>query len=97
MLTASRILGTDVGSTAPVFLTFLAIHVLGGITAVASGAIAAIARKGSPGHIQAGRWYYRAITIRPPRSHRRPRLVQPSSWKSPSPRARNARHEGDQR
>ena len=63
MLTASRILGTEVGSTAPVFLTFLAIHVLGGITAVATGATAAIARKGSPRHIRAGRWYYRAITV----------------------------------
>ena len=63
MLTASRILGTEVGSTAPVFLAFLAIHVLGGITAVASGAVAAIARKGSPRHIRAGRRYYRAITV----------------------------------
>jgi hypothetical protein len=63
MLTASRILGTEVGSTAPVFLAFLAIHVLAGITAVATGAIAAIARKGSPRHIRAGRWYYRAITV----------------------------------
>jgi len=63
MLTASRILGTEVGSSAPVFLAFLAIHVLAGITAVVSGAIAAIARKGSPRHIRAGRWYYRAITV----------------------------------
>jgi hypothetical protein len=55
MLTASRVLGTEVGSTAPVFLAFLAIHVL--------GAIAALARKGSPRHIFAGRWYYRAITV----------------------------------
>jgi hypothetical protein len=63
MLTAGRILGTEVGSTAPAFLAFLAIHVLGGLTAVASGAIAAIARKGSPRHIHAGHWYYRAITV----------------------------------
>jgi hypothetical protein len=63
MLTPSRILGTEVGSTAPVFLAFLAIHVLSGLTAVATGAIAAIARKGSPRHISAGRWYYRAITV----------------------------------
>ena len=62
MLTASRILGTEVGSTAPVFLAVLAIHVLAGITAVASGAIAAIARKGSPRHVRAGRLYYRAIS-----------------------------------
>src|SRR5215470_12998548 len=63
MLTASRILGTEVGSTAPVFLAFLAIHVLGGITAVVSGAFAAIARKGSPRHVRAGRLYYRAIIV----------------------------------
>ena len=63
MLTASPVLGTEVGSTAPAFLAFLAVHVLGGVTAVASGAIAAIARKGSPRHVRAGRWYYRAITV----------------------------------
>jgi hypothetical protein len=63
MLTASRILGDRVGSTAPVFLAFLAIHVLAGLTAVATGAIAALARKGSPRHIRAGRWFYRAITV----------------------------------
>jgi hypothetical protein len=63
MPTASRILGTEAGSTAPVFLALLAIHVLAGITAVASGAIAATARKGSTRHIRAGRWYYRAITV----------------------------------
>jgi hypothetical protein len=37
--------------------------VLAGIAAVASGAISAIARKGSPRHIRGGRWYYRAITV----------------------------------
>jgi hypothetical protein len=63
MLTAGRILGTEVGSTAPTFLAVLAIHVLGGLTAVISGAIAAIARKGSPRHVRTGRWYYRAITV----------------------------------
>jgi hypothetical protein len=63
MLTASRILETEVGSTAPIFLAFLAIHVLAGITAVASGAVAAITRKGGRRHVHAGRWYYRAITV----------------------------------
>ena len=62
MATASRILGDQVGSTAPVFLAFLAVHVLAGLTAVITGAAAALARKGSPRHIRAGRWYYRAIT-----------------------------------
>ncbi len=63
MLTASRILGDQVGSTAPVFLAFLAVHVTAGLTAVITGAVAALSRKGSPRHIQAGRWYYRAITV----------------------------------
>src|SRR6185437_11493241 len=62
MVTASRILGDQVGSTAPVFLAFLAIHILAGLTAVITGAVAALVRKGSPRHVRAGRWYYRAIT-----------------------------------
>jgi len=56
----SRIFGDQVGSTAP---AFLAVHVLAGLTAVATGAVAALARKGSRRHIRAGRWYYRAITV----------------------------------
>lgn len=52
MLTASRILGDQVGSTAPVFLAVLAIHVIAGLTAVTTGAIAALSRKGSPRQAQ---------------------------------------------
>ena len=63
MVTASRILGDQVGSTAPVFLAFLAIHIIAGLTAVITGAVAALVRKGSPRHIRAGRWFYRAITV----------------------------------
>jgi uncharacterized membrane protein HdeD (DUF308 family) len=63
MPAAGQILGDHVGSTAPVFLAFLAVHVIAGLTAVATGAIAALTRKGSPRHIRAGRWYYRAITV----------------------------------
>jgi hypothetical protein len=61
MLASGRILGDQVGSTAPVFLAFLAVHVLAGLTAVITGAVAAISRKGGPRHIRAGRWYCRAI------------------------------------
>jgi uncharacterized membrane protein len=61
--TAGSVLGQHVGSTAPVFLAFLAVHVAGGLTAVAAGAVAALARKGSPRHVRAGRWYYLAITV----------------------------------
>jgi hypothetical protein len=63
MVTASRILGDEVGSTAPAFLAVLAVHVIAGLAAVITGAIAALARKGSARHIRAGRWYYRAITV----------------------------------
>jgi hypothetical protein len=62
MLASGRVLGDQVGSTAPVFLAFLAVHVLAGLTAVITGAVAALSRKGSPRHIRAGRWYYRAVT-----------------------------------
>jgi hypothetical protein len=60
---AGRILGEQLGSTAPVFLAFLAVHVAAGLAAVATGAAAALTRKGSRRHLRAGRWYYRAITI----------------------------------
>jgi hypothetical protein len=63
MVTAGTILGDQVGSTAPVFLAFLAVHVLAGLTAVVTGAVAALSRKGSSRHIRAGRWFYQAITV----------------------------------
>jgi hypothetical protein len=63
MPTAARILGDHVGSTAPLFLTFLAVHVTAGLTAVVTGAIAALTRKGSRRHIRTGRWYYTAISV----------------------------------
>jgi len=37
--------------------------VLAGLTAVITGAIAALVRKGSSRRIRAARWYYRAITV----------------------------------
>jgi hypothetical protein len=63
MLASGRILGDQVGSTTPVFLAFLAVHVLAGLTAVITGAVAALSRKGGTRHIRAGRWYYCAISI----------------------------------
>jgi hypothetical protein len=63
MVTAARIFGDQVGSTAPVFLAFLSVHVLAGLTAVVTGATAGLVRKGSPRHIRAGRWFYRSITV----------------------------------
>jgi hypothetical protein len=63
MTHGAHILGTEVGSTAAPFLAILAVHVLAALTAVLTGAMAAIATKGSPRHIRAGRWYYRALTV----------------------------------
>src|SRR5258708_35333374 len=60
---AGRILGTAVGSTAPLFLAVLAVHGLAGLTAVLTGAAAALRRKGSQRHVRSGRWFYRAITV----------------------------------
>lgn len=63
MTLASRIFGDQVGSTAPLFLAFLAVHVTAGLTAVISGAVAAFSRKGGKRHIVAGRCFYGAITV----------------------------------
>jgi hypothetical protein len=63
MVEAGRILGVEVGSTAPWVLALLAVHVPAGLTAVATGAGAAVTRKGSARHIRLGRWYYAAITV----------------------------------
>ena len=63
MVTAVHVISDQARSAGSVFLAFLALHVLAGLTAVVTGAVAALVRKGSPRHIRAGRWYYRAITI----------------------------------
>ena len=63
MLDASRILGTEVGSTMPAFLVVLAVHVAAAVAAVITGAAAAVSRKGTARHVRAGRWYYRALTL----------------------------------
>jgi hypothetical protein len=62
MVDAGHIFGTEVGSTAPLFLAALSVHVLAGLTAVVTGATAALSRKGGPHHVRAGRWYYRAVS-----------------------------------
>jgi hypothetical protein len=61
MADAARIFGTEVGSTAPIFLAVLAVHVLAGLSAVATGATVALTRKGTPRHVRIGRWYYHAL------------------------------------
>ncbi len=72
MPTAARILGDHVGSTAPLFLAFLAVHIIAGLTAVVTGAIAALTLKGSPRHVRAGR-----CTTRPSASSSPPRQPWP--------------------
>ena len=63
MIEAGRILGVEVGSTAPWFLALLAVHVPAGLTAVATGLGASVTRKGSARHVRLGHWYYAAITV----------------------------------
>ena len=63
MLATSRVLGTEVGSTAPIFLAILAVHVPAGLVAVLSGAGAALSRKGSARHVRFGRYYCVAIGV----------------------------------
>lgn len=62
-LDAATILGLHVGSTAPVFLAVLAVHVPAGMVAVISGATAALSRKGGRRHVRAGRLYARTVGV----------------------------------
>jgi len=45
MAISAKILGDHVGSTAPVFLAFLAVHIAAALTAVISGAAAGLTRR----------------------------------------------------
>jgi hypothetical protein len=59
----SRILGVEVGSTNPVFLAVLAVHVLAALSAVITGAVAGLSTKGSRRHVRAGHRYYKALIV----------------------------------
>jgi hypothetical protein len=50
-------------STAPVFLAFLAVHVVAGLTCAVTGAAAALTRKGSGWHRRLGGLYFRAVCV----------------------------------
>ena len=63
MLAEGQALHAHVGSTAPLFLAILAVHAPAGLTAIATGAAAALSRKGSRRHVRLGRIYYGAITV----------------------------------
>lgn len=56
-----EIFGIPVGSTEPLFLTILAIHVAVALVAVVTGVVAMVSRKGSPRHTRGGRLYFYAI------------------------------------
>jgi hypothetical protein len=62
-LLAARILGVEVGSSAPLFVAVLAVHVPAGLVAVVTGAGAAVSRRGGARHVRFGRWYYRAVVV----------------------------------
>lgn len=61
MLLGERVFGVVVGSTDPLFLTVLAVHVLAALAAVVCGAVAALSAKGGVRHVRFGRRYYWAI------------------------------------
>lgn len=63
MLAAGRIFGDEVSSTAPVFLAFLAVHVLSGMASVLTGAVTALTPKGGRIHVRVGRVFFWAITV----------------------------------
>jgi Na+-driven multidrug efflux pump len=60
---AAKIAGLEVPSTAPLFLAVLALHLPAGLTAVLSGALAALSQKGSRRHRAAGQLYLRALWL----------------------------------
>lgn len=59
----SRVLGVEVGSTAPLFLAVLAVHVPTAGAAIVSGAMAALSRKRPGRHPRAGTIYYWCLTV----------------------------------
>lgn len=63
MLADGQVLHMHVGSTAPLFLGILAVHVPAGLIAVAGGAATAVSRKGSARHARLGRIYYAALAV----------------------------------
>lgn len=58
-----EILGLTVPDAGPVFLAALGVHVLAGLTAVGSGALAATARKRPGRHPRAGRVYLVGLSV----------------------------------
>jgi hypothetical protein len=52
-----------IAGTGPVFAAFLVPHILAGLTAICSGALVMVSRKGTERHVRAGTAYFGAITV----------------------------------
>jgi uncharacterized membrane protein len=52
-----------IAGTGPVFAAFLVPHILAGLTAISSGALIMVSRKGTERHMRAGTAYFWAITV----------------------------------
>jgi hypothetical protein len=59
---ATSILGIAIPSTSPLFLATVGFHILAGLGAVTTGAVAMLSKKGRPRHIAFGRTYYWCLT-----------------------------------
>lgn len=57
------LLGLDVASTGPLFLTILAVHVAAALTAIIAGLVAMLSRKAAGRHPVAGRIYFAAVLV----------------------------------
>ena len=52
-----------IAGTGPVFAAFLVPHILAGLTAISSGALVMVSRKGTERHVRAGTAYFWVITV----------------------------------
>jgi hypothetical protein len=52
-----------IAGTGPVFAAFLVPHILAGLTAISSGALVMVSRKGTERHVRAGTADFWAITV----------------------------------
>jgi uncharacterized membrane protein len=59
---ATSVLGIVIPSTSPLFLATVGFHILTGLGAVITGAVAMLSKKGSPRHIGFGRTYFWCLT-----------------------------------
>jgi uncharacterized membrane protein len=58
----TTILGIVIPSSSPMFLAAVGFHVLAGLGALISGAVAMLSKKGGPRHVRFGRTYFWCLT-----------------------------------